>query len=226
MALRAKGNSILDSLPSGEFRQIAQTMECVRLPRDSAVIHPGKRNEYLYFPTTAVISFFGATGGGSSVEVWSVGHDGAAGILDLLGEPSPFLGLVQVPGSAIRAETAVLRKHFEKNNAFHDAALSYLQCLLKEISYLGICNHSHPLVQRLSRWLLVMEDRVGAGILNFTQDCIAGSLGTRRATISVAAAELQAAGLISYTPGAITIKSRRGLRKIACGCYRFMNLRA
>jgi CRP-like cAMP-binding protein len=200
-------------------------MESVRLPRDSAVIRAGERSDYLYFPTSSVISFFGDTGGGGSIEVWSVGHEGAAGILDLLGGLTPFAGVVRVPGTAIRAETAALRKHFEKNNAFHEAALAYFQFLMKEVSYLGICNHSHPLVQRLSRWLLVMEDRVGARILYFTQDCIAGSLGTRRATISVAAAELQAAGLIRYTPGAITITSRRGLRKIACDCYRYINIK-
>jgi hypothetical protein len=44
-----------------------------------------------------------------------------------------------------------------------------------------------------------------------TQDLIAGVLGTRRATISIAAAALQNARLISYTPGSITINSRRGI---------------
>ena|SRR5688572_18541674 len=224
MASPSKGNAILDSLPTAELREISRALESVRLPRNSAVIRAGTRSEYLYFPTSAVISFFGETDGGGSIEVWSVGHEGAANILDLLGPPTPFSGVVQVPGTAIRAKTSILRKHFEKKNAFHEAALGYLQCLLTQISYLGICNNIHPLVQRLSRWLLVMEDRVGADILNFTQDSIAGSLGTRRATVSVAAAELQAAGIISYTPGAITIRSRRGLRKMACGCYRAINL--
>jgi len=220
MAPRSRGNSILDSLPSGELRKISRALEPVRLPRNSAVIHAGKRSEYVYFPTGAVISFLGDTGAGGSIEVWSVGHEGAAGIADLLGRPSPFPGVVQVAGTAVRARASFLRKHFHEQSAFRDAALAYLQYLLTQVSYLGICNNSHPLVQRLSRWLLVMEDRVGERTLNFTQDAIASALGTRRATISVAAAELQAAGLIRYTPGAITVESRRGLRKVACGCYK------
>jgi CRP-like cAMP-binding protein len=68
-----------------------------------------------------------------------------------------------------------------------------------------------------------MEERAGNKTLHFTHDVIAGALGTRRATISVAASDLQAAGAISYTPGAITIRSRRTLRRLACACYRVIN---
>jgi hypothetical protein len=181
--------------------------------------------EYLYFPTTAVISFVGDTGEGGSIEVWSVGHEGAAGISTLLGQSTPFRGIVQVPGDALRAKTSVLQKHYERNGAFRQAFSGYLHYLLTQVSYLGICNNIHPLVQRFSRWLLVMEQRVGQTSLNFTQDAIAALLGTRRATISVAAAELQAAGAIRYTPGVITITSRERLRKVACTCYKPINLK-
>ena len=219
----SNGNSILDNLSHEEFGKISPDLESVPLTKYSAVLPTGRRDEYIYFPTGAVISFLGDTNGGGSIEVWSVGHEGAAGIASLLGQSTPFPGVVVVAGTALRAKSSALRKHFEKSEAFHKAALGYLQYLMTQISYLGVCNNSHPLDQRLSRWLLVMEERVGSNVLNFTQDSIAGVLGTRRATISVAAARLQADGLISYTPGAITIRSRRGLRKVACGCYKVIN---
>jgi len=222
---KSNRNSILDSLSHEEFGKISRDLESVPLTKYSAVLPTGRRDEYIYFPTGAVISFLGDTNGGGSIEVWSVGHEGAAGIASLLGQSTPFPGVVVVAGTALRAKSSALRKHFEKSEAFHKAALGYLQYLMTQISYLGICNNSHPLDQRLSRWLLVMEERVGSNVLNFTQDSIAGVLGTRRATISVAAARLQADGLISYTPGAITIRSRRGLRKVACGCYKVINLK-
>ena len=220
---KSNRNSILDSLSHEEFGKISRDLESVPLTKYSAVLPTGRRDEYIYFPTGAVISFLGDTNGGGSIEVWSVGHEGAAGIASLLGQSTPFPGVVVVAGTALRAKSSALRKHFEKSEAFHKAALGYLQYLMTQISYLGVCNNSHPLDQRLSRWLLVMEERVGSNVLNFTQDSIAGVLGTRRATISVAAARLQADGLISYTPGAITIRSRRGLRKVACGCYKVIN---
>jgi len=221
----SNGNSILDNLSHEEFGKISPDLESVPLTKYSAVLPTGRRDEYIYFPTGAVISFLGDTNGGGSIEVWSVGHEGAAGIASLLGQSTPFPGVVVVAGTALRAKSSALRKHFEKSEAFHKAALGYLQYLMTQISYLGVCNNSHPLDQRLSRWLLVMEERVGGNVLNFTQDSIAGVLGTRRATISVAAARLQADGLISYTPGAITIRSRRGLRKVACGCHKVINLK-
>jgi CRP-like cAMP-binding protein len=225
MASKSNGNSILDSLPYKEFGKISRDLESVPVAKDNAVFLAGRRNEYIYFPTGAVISFLGDTTGGGSIEVWSVGHEGVAGIAGLLGHSTPFPGVALVPGTAIRGKASVLRKHFEQSAAFHKAVLGYLQYLMTQVSYLGICNNSHPLDQRLSRWLLVMGERVGTSVLHFTQDSIAGVLGTRRATISVAAAKLQADGLISYTPGAITIRSRRGLQKVACGCYKVINLK-
>jgi CRP-like cAMP-binding protein len=71
----------------------------------------------------------------------------------------------------------------------------------------------------------MIGDRAGTKQLKFTQDAIAGILGTRRATISVAAAALQSQGLISYLPGEITIESRKGLEKAACRCYKFIDSR-
>src|SRR6267142_531517 len=105
----------------------------------------------------------------------------------------------------------VLLRHFQKGGAFHDALLRYYHYLLVQISCLGICNNNHGIEQRFTRWLLMMQDRIGSPELRFTQDAIAAVLGTRRATISVAAAALQSAGLISYTPGSITIRSRKRL---------------
>jgi Crp-like helix-turn-helix domain len=92
--------------------------------------------------------------------------------------------------------------------------------LLVQICNLGICNNSHSIEQRLSRWRLMMQDRAHSSQLRFTQDAITGVLGTRRATISVAAAGLQNAGLIRYTPGSITIRYRRALERAGCGCYK------
>ena len=44
-------------------------------------------------------------------------------------------------------------------------------------------------------------------------------LGTRRATVNVAAITLQSANLIQYTRGQITIIEGEGLEAFACECY-------
>jgi CRP-like cAMP-binding protein len=218
-------NSILQSLPAREFNLLKQDVKPVELQKGAVLFEPDRRGEFLYFPSDGVISFLGNTGEGSSVEVWSVGNEGVAGLATLSGSTKPFRAVVQVPGNALMAKTSSVRRHFQRCGSFHDALLRYCDYLLVQIAYIGICNHHHAIEQRLSRWLLMVADRTGSNDLQFTQDAIAGILGTRRATISVAAAELQSQGLISYSPGAIRIESRRGLEKASCRCYRLINAR-
>jgi hypothetical protein len=47
-------------------------------------------------------------------------------------------------------------------------------------------------------------------------------LGTRRASVTVAAGVLQKAGLIRYTRGAVTVVNRAKLKAAACECYEIM----
>ncbi|HKS51899.1 MAG TPA: helix-turn-helix domain-containing protein [Pseudonocardiaceae bacterium] len=44
-----------------------------------------------------------------------------------------------------------------------------------------------------------------------------------RPTVSEIAGRLQAAGLVRYTRGIITVADRSGLERITCDCYRIVN---
>jgi len=219
------GNWILDSLPAAELATISFDLKTVTLQKDAILYEPGVPANHIYFPTTSVISFLGDTGEGGCIEVWAVGCDGVAGVSSILGKMKPFRGVVQVSGDALVAKVQSFRRQFQKYTEFHDAILRYYDYLLVQISYLGICNNRHNIEQRFSRWLLMVQDRTRTAELKFTQDAIAGILGTRRATISVAAASLQNAGIISYTSGLIRIESRRKLQRLACRCYKVINSR-
>ena len=222
---RKHGNSLLQSLPPSELNQLKADLKVLELRRDDVLFEPDRRADFTYFPLNSVVSFLGDTGEGRTVEVWSVGNEGVAGMSGILGGTKPFRGVVQVAGEAMAAKSSNLRRHLQRCSAFHDALLRYYDYLLVQISYLGVCNNIHSIEQRFSRWLLMIGDRTGSSQLGFTQDAIAAILGTRRATISVVAAELQSRGLISYSPGSIKIESRRSLEKAACDCYRRIRLR-
>jgi hypothetical protein len=220
---KQKQNLLLESLSSKELKALSSALEPVYLDKNLPLFAADQHNEFVYFPINAVISYIGDTGQGGTIEVWAVGREGVAGISAILRGANLFRGVVVVPGMALKARVSIVRRYFDACGRFHDVSLWYYHYLLSQISHLGICNNSHPLVRRFCRWLLTMQDRAGTGELKFTQELIASMLGTRRATISVAAAELQSAGLISYTPGSITIKSRGGLKKRACGCYKVIS---
>jgi len=220
MSSKSRENAILQQLRSSERRAVTVDGEAVHLAKHVTVMEPGTTNAFVYFPVDAVIGFTESTAPGGNLEVWAVGHDGVAGISMLLGECNPFRGVVLIPGMAFRVKASAARRLFQRQDQFHDVLLSYYHALLVQVSHLGICNNTHSLPQRLSRWLLNMQDRAGTNELRVTQDTIASMLGTRRASVSVAAANLQREVFISYTPGSITITSRRGLREAACGCYK------
>jgi Mn-dependent DtxR family transcriptional regulator len=67
--------------------------------------------------------------------------------------------------------------------------------------------------------VLATQDRIGADEFPMTQEFLARMLGVTRPTISQAGQELQAAGLIHYQQGRITVDDRAGLERVACECY-------
>ena len=75
---------------------------------------------------------------------------------------------------------------------------------------------------RLARWLLTSADRMESEALNLTQEFLAQMLGVQRSTVTVAAGDLQRAGLIGYSRGKIHILDRPKLIKTACECYRIV----
>jgi hypothetical protein len=66
---------------------------------------------------------------------------------------------------------------------------------------------------------------VGGDAFTTTQEFIAESIGVRRSSVSLEAAALQHAGLISYRRGHIRIERPEALQDIACECYRAIKLR-
>jgi len=218
----ATHNRIITSLSPSDIARIAPHLSLIELPRGEVLFQPGAAVETIYFPEQAVISFLGNTGGGGTVEIWSVGPEGLAGMSGILAVRSPFRAVVQIAGPAYAISRSTFLRLFNECRPLHDSVLRYYQSLLVQASQLGVCNNAHAVEQRFSRWLLMLQDRSGTSQLNLTQESIATALGTRRATISEAAAALQQAKLISYTPGSIKINSRRGLQATTCHCYKLI----
>src|ERR1017187_8034362 len=79
--------------------------------------------------------------------------------------------------------------------------------------------------RRLARWLLMMRDRSDEDALLITQSLLAEMLGVQRPTITIAARELERAGLIERGRRQVTILDRQGLTKASCECYQLVRKR-
>ena len=176
--------------------------------------------KHLYFPTTCIVSLLYSMSNGATAEMGLVGNDGVVGIaLFMGGNTVPNRAVVQVAGDALKVPAPVLQQEFKLGGPCQIALLRYTQALMPQISQTAVCNRLHLVEQRLCRWLLLCHDRTPSDKIRLTQEYIANMLGVRREGVTNAAGHLQAAGLIRYVRGDITILNRQGLEKASCECY-------
>jgi CRP-like cAMP-binding protein len=216
-------NEILLGLPRKELDLVAPELEAIELVTHALLNEVGEPIRYCYFPNSGMVSILSVMGDGKSVEVGVTGKEGFVGlplIVDL--HTSATRALVQISGHAFRMHAADLGKLLPKCPQLEKALNRYSQFLGLQATQVAACNRLHEVNQRLARWLLMSQDRVGGASVPLTQEFLAHMLGTRRASVTVAAGVLQKAGLIHYTRGALTITSRSKLEAAACECYGIM----
>jgi CRP-like cAMP-binding protein len=215
-----KANRLLAALPEESYEALASFLERVSLPLGKAVYEPGARQAYVYFPTDSIVSLLYVLENGSSAEIAVTGFEGLVGIaLFMGGETTPSRAVVQSAGHGYRLKASVLKKEFEKGGELQHVLLRYTQALITQMTQTAVCNRHHSVDQQLCRWLLLSLDRLPSNELVMTQELIANMLGVRREGVTEAAGKLQAAGLIHYSRGRITVPDRTQLEARVCECY-------
>jgi CRP-like cAMP-binding protein len=212
-------NRILDALPGRERDRLIGSMELTRLPIKTVLFEPGAPIDAVYFPISGVISLVTALEDGSIVEVATVGNEGIVGVPHVAHGSLAVRAISQVAGSSLRMEAAAFLAEWERPGPLRDLVQNYLQALFGQVSQAAACNRLHSNEERLSRWLLMSHDRVGVDEFQITHEFLGQMLGSRRATVTLSAGLLQAAGLIRYHRGQVTIIDREGLEGVACECY-------
>ncbi len=213
-------NKILAALSHEAHQRLLPNLEPVGLRHGKVIYEMNGPVRYLYFPYTAVISLVTQMSNGTIVEVGLIGNEGMSGITAVMDkETSAERAIVQIPDSGVRAKLNVIKEEFQRGGEMQQLLLAYARRLMRQISQTAACNATHTAEERLSRWLLMCHDRVNSNELELTQEFIAEMLGTRRATVSVAAMVLQTEGYIKYHRGRIKIIDRAGLEAFTCECY-------
>ena len=179
---------------------------------------------YAYFLTSGLASVVTRMSDGKSAEVGFIGHEGVVGSLHLLGRASMATrSMMQLPGTGVRIPFAHLQEAFNTSPEIRTRVLEFVQEQAIMVGQVAGCNRLHTVTQRLTRWLLMAQDRARTDTLEFTQEFLADMIGTRRTTITVLAADLKRRGLISYHRGRIQLTDRAGLEAVTCDCYRIIH---
>ena len=213
-------NRLLAALPKKEYGRLLPKLKTVNLVLGEELYDPGDAIKYVYFPNDSIISLISRLSDTAWLEVGMVGNEGMAGLAIFMGVgTSSTRALVQGSGTAMRMSSAAMRTEASRIGSLHRILHRYSHSLLTQVSQSSACNRFHLVNARLARWLLMTNDRLGVEQFPLTQEFLSNMLGVRREGVSKAAGALQAAKLIRYSRGIITLLDRRGLEVKSCECY-------
>ncbi len=178
-----------------------------------------EEQEFVYFPSSGIISLLYTMRNGNSAEMAIVGSEGLVGFAALLGGVSTTTrALVQVAGQGFRVKRRALEKIMDGDPIFRRLMLRYTQSLLTQFAQTAICNRHHSVEQQWCRWILLTLDRT-SGRVKMTQQLIADMLGVRREGVSAVANSLKLDGIVDYSRGVIDVLDRERIEQRVCECY-------
>jgi len=212
-------NHVLKALPADEARRLLPQLTAVSLEIKTVLFEPGEPIHAVHFPLDGVVSLVTPLEDGAIVEVATVGNEGVVGVPLVPGGSLAVRAISQVPGRALHMEGTAFLAEMARRGPLYDVVQNYISALFGQIAQAAACNRLHSNEERLSRWLLMSHDRVGVDEFAITHEFLGQMLGSRRATVTLSAGILQAAGLIRYQRGHVTIVDRHGLEGVSCECY-------
>lgn len=213
-------NTLLAALPAKTLHRLTQKLERFELKFSETLYNKGDVITHVYFPESGIISLLAPAGKNASVEIAMVSTDGAIGVPSFLGiKRSNNRAVVQGAGTASRLAVADMLAECELSDELPRQLRLFTHSLLIQFARSAVCNRFHPIEARLTRWLLMTEDRMKTAEFIITQELLSHMLGVRREAVNKTAIGLQRQKIISYSRGHMTILDRPALEKIACDCY-------
>jgi CRP-like cAMP-binding protein len=214
------GNLLLATFAPEARALIEPAGEMIELSVGEHVQSRGQDVDWSYFPFgTTMISLVVELADGRSVQVASIGREGAVGGIVSCGHAPAFAqAQVMVGGPAMRVPMRALEQVKRQSDFVANLFCRFADYLLAEVMQSATCNSFHSIQQRAARWLLTAQDRAGDRI-ELTQEALAGLLGVQRTTVNAVVGALQEEGLISARRGRVIVVDRAGLKRRACECY-------
>lgn len=211
-------NGLVAGLGAADRALLQKRCVSVALDAGDVLARPGEPGHHVYFLAGATVACVVHGSHGASLALALAGRDGAAGLQLALGlGTGNFTLLVQTAGPAWRADSEALRRLAKRRPALLLAFSRYLWSASEQVATLAARAQSQDVKARLAGWILLSAQHGHVGELRLTHEHLATMLGVRRASVTLAAAELRAKHLVAYQRGRLRVLDWAGLEAAAQG---------
>lgn len=214
-------NRLLAQLRDDDWSLVSPHLEFAEMAMGETLFSEGEDVGRCHFPCNGMVASLRISDASGAVcEVCTIGQEGAAGGIISHGQAPAFTSAVSAAaGPALSIATAKLEAAKRQSPSVERLFARYADCLLAQIMQASACNALHDVEQRISRWLLGFDDRLGGGRIRVTQEALAAALGVGRPYASRQLKSLEGKGLIRLRRGAIEIQDRAAIERHSCTCY-------
>lgn len=216
----------MSPIHNGLFKQLPSEVQTLLLAEfEPVILKAGQQlgrldaQARVYFLSGATVALVMEEPGHKSLAVGLLGADDAAGLGHVLQDPQPTAPAtlklrVQTGGPAWAISANILRNLLTKYPLVLVAISRQLLQLVTHVATVAACIQTLDIRARLAAWLVLSAQKARTTELQLTHEHLAHMLGVRRVSITLAAGELRAQGLLHYHRGRLHILDLPGLAKV------------
>ena len=195
-------NYLLNQLSDADLALLEPYLERVTLVQGADLLRPMEPFQDAYFVTSGLVSVIASTASDEYAEIGVYGFEGVGSTASVLGsDRCPYRHVVQISGTARKVPLQHLAAALEQSASLAALMHHYVHVFNVQTAYTAVANAGFVLEQRLARWLLMCQDRVGRVDLHLTHEFLAIMLGVRRASVTEAINELEGQRLLRAARG-------------------------
>jgi CRP-like cAMP-binding protein len=213
-------NQLLAAMSPSDLALLQPHLRPMAMPVLTDLERPNQRIQTVYFMDAGIASVVGVQPDETRIEVGLIGREGMTGLAVLLGgEQSPHSTYIQVAGEGQRMPAKELRKAIAASETMRSLLLKFIQVFMVQTAHTAIANARAHVDRRLARWILMAHDRTGDDTLPLTHEFLSLMLGVRRAGVTETLQSLKQLRLIDTGRSKIIVRDRKGIERLAQGCY-------
>ena len=214
-------NLLLRQLPQSDLDAVAALLERIEFGRGDVLIRAHQPIDNIVFPEDGIFSIvLNSPTDDRKIEVGIFGREGVSdGSLVAGIDRVPHETFVQVSGVGLRMSAEAFVALLDERPALRNLILRWQHVSAVQTAHTVLANANYNAEERLARWLLMCQDRLGGNQVDLTHDFLSTMLGVRRSTVTLTTHVLESSRLIKATRGRLTILRRETLLEVADGAY-------